>query len=127
MVTFTHDGMKVLCANEGEPNDAYTVDPEGTISIIDLSQGIDQISVVSVDFHQFDGMEDSLRAANVRIFGPNASASEDFEPEYITVSSDSRWAWVSIQEANTIAVIDIDNGMVTDLLPPRFQRPLNRG
>ena len=36
MVAFTKDGKKLLSANEGEPSDDYSVDPEGSISIIDL-------------------------------------------------------------------------------------------
>lgn len=57
MVTFTPDGTKVITANEGEPNDAYTVDPEGTISIIDISGGIanlTQSNVTTLNFNNFD-------------------------------------------------------------------------
>ena len=34
MVTFTHDGQYLLVANEGEPDEEYKVDAEGSISII---------------------------------------------------------------------------------------------
>ena len=36
MLTFTPDGKYILVANEGQPSDDYSVDPEGSISIIDL-------------------------------------------------------------------------------------------
>ena len=44
---------------------------------------------------------------SVRVFGPNASVAQDLEPEYITISHDSRTAWVTLQEANAIAELDI--------------------
>jgi hypothetical protein len=117
MLTFTPNGRHVLVANEGEPNNDYTVDPEGSVSIIDLRDGVAKAQVRTADFARFNGMEDELRARGVRIFGPNASAAQDLEPEYITVARDSRRAWVSLQEANALAVIDIQRAAVTDILP----------
>jgi 2',3'-cyclic-nucleotide 2'-phosphodiesterase / 3'-nucleotidase / 5'-nucleotidase len=117
MVTFTPNGRFVLVANEGEPSDDYTVDPEGSISIIDLRNGVMHATVATADFRAWNGMEDSLRAQGVRIFGPGASAAQDFEPEYITVSENSQTAWVALQENNALAVVDIKTATVTDILP----------
>jgi hypothetical protein len=120
-VTFTPDGTRALVANEGEPTENYAYDPRGSVSIVDLSDGPDDPSVDTADFTRFDGREDQLRRQGIRIFGPNASASQDFEPEYVTVSDDSRTAWVSLQENNAIAEIDIRNARVRKLLPLGFK------
>ena len=116
MVTFTPDGETVLVANEGEPNDDYDVDPRGSVSIVPAYSSRN-CQVETADFTAYDGTEDELRADGVRIFGPDASASQDFEPEYITVSDDSKTAWVSLQENNALAVVDIESATVTDILP----------
>jgi DNA-binding beta-propeller fold protein YncE len=108
MVTFTPDGAMLVVANEGEPNDAYTVDPEGSVTVVDLFTD----DVTQIDFNDFDGMEDALRSGGVRIFGPNASVSQDLEPEYIAVSADSETAFVSLQENNAVATIDLATGEV---------------
>ena len=113
MVTFTPDGTQVLVANEGEPDDG--VDPEGSISIIDLSNGVDNATVETADFTAFDGQEADLRAEGVRIF-PDATFSQDAEPEYIAVSPDGTQAFVSLQENNAVAVVDIANKAVTDII-----------
>jgi hypothetical protein len=117
MVTFTPNGRYVLVANEGEPNDEYTVDPEGSVSIIDLRHSPLHATVRTADFTRYIGMEDALRDKGIRIFGPKANAAQDLEPEYITVSGNSRTAWVSLQEANAMAVIDIRRAKVTEILP----------
>jgi len=116
MLTFTPDGSKIIVANEGEPNDDYTVDPEGSISVIEVSRPIRQMTqaaVTNLNFNQFDNqvLDDSLR-----IFGPNASVSQDLEPEYITVSKDSKTAWVTLQENNGLAVVDLQNKKITQLV-----------
>lgn len=116
MITFTPNGDYVLVANEGEPGD---VDPEGSITIIDAPEGAAQAyngGVVTASFTQYNGQEAALRAQGVRIF-PGVNAANDFEPEYIAVSPDSSTAYVTLQEANTVAVVNIAAGTVTDLLP----------
>jgi len=116
MVTFTPDGKTVLVANEGEPSDDYQIDPEGSISVIDISTPAAPV-VRTADFAQFIGQEAALRAKGVRIYGPGANAAQDFEPEYIAVSADGKTAWVTLQENNALAKVDIASARVTDILP----------
>lgn len=117
MLTFTPDGKKILVANEGEPNDAYTLDPEGSVSIIDVTGGIAAASVSHVRFTDFNvgGSRHAELPAGVRVFGPGASVAQDLEPEYIAVSTDGKTAWVSLQENNALAVIDVDAASVKSI------------
>lgn len=121
MVTFTPDGRYVLVANEGEPSDDYSIDPEGSVSIVDLAD-MDELVLRTADFTAFNGEEEALRAEGVRIFGPGASAAQDFEPEYITVSEDSALAFAALQENNALARIDIDSATVTDIFPLGYRQ-----
>lgn len=114
MVVFTPDGTKVLSANEGEPSDDYQIDPAGSISIVDVSAPATPV-VSTANFMAFNGMEDELNARGVRIYGPNATAEQDIEPEYITISQDNSTAFVTLQENNAIAKIDIATATVTDI------------
>lgn len=110
MLTFTPDGSKLVVANEGErafdENDVELPDPAGSISLIDLSNGVASATVQTSGFEVFDGHEDTLRALGVRIT-PGRSASIDIEPEYISLSADGTTAYVTLQEANSVGVFDI--------------------
>ncbi len=117
MLVFTPDGRKVLVANEGEPSDDYTVDPEGSVSIIDVSGGIAELTQANVRTANFRAYTKENLPAGVRVFGPRATVAQDLEPEYIAVSPDSRTAYVSLQEANAIAVLDVDAGQFTRIAP----------
>jgi DNA-binding beta-propeller fold protein YncE len=110
MVTFSPDGLYILSANEGEPNDAYTIDPIGTVSIIDIKNNYE---VTTLDFGGFASQWPQLKAGGLRVFGPNASFAQDMEPEYIAVSANSKTAWVTLQENNGIAKIDISTRSIT--------------
>mgnify|MGYP002780141449 CR=1 FL=1 len=112
MLTYTPNGRFVVVANEGEPNDAYTVDPEGSVSIIDVSNPASPTARTAT-FTSFNGQLAQLRSQGVRIFGPNATVAQDLEPEYVAVSDDSRTAYVTLQENNAIAVVDLPTATVT--------------
>ena len=121
MLTFSPDGRWLLVANEGEPNDEYTVDPVGSVSIIDLRRGpagVRQRDVRTADFMDFN---DAELDASIRIFGPDATVAQDIEPEYIAVSHDSRTAWVTCQENNALALIDIRSARVVELVGLGFK------
>lgn len=120
MITFNHAGTKVLTANEGQPNTAYTIDPEGSVSIIDISGGaasVTQADVTTASFAGFNSQIAALKASGVRIFGPGATVAQDMEPEYITLSADDQYAWVTCQENNAIATLDMSTGTITQVAP----------
>ena len=118
MVTFSPDGTKVVTANEGEPNDAYTVDPEGTISNIDISGGVVNLTksnVTTLNFNSFDSQVAALTATGLRKVRTNNTLSQDLEPEYVTISADSQKAWVTLQENNAIAEINLATKTITGI------------
>ncbi|GAB2579639.1 choice-of-anchor I family protein [Nitrincola alkalisediminis] len=117
MVTFSPNGHYILSANEGEPNDDYTLDPEGSITIVDIRPGLDKAIVRTADFTAFNDQKAALIEQGIRIFGPGASVAQDLEPEYITITSDSRFAWVALQENNALAKVDIEKATVDAIYP----------
>lgn len=118
MVTFSPDGKLILSANEGEPNDAYTIDPVGTVSIISVDENY---AVTTLDFSGFEFRAAELKAKGFRIFGLNASFAQDIEPEYIAVAENSKKAWVTLQENNGIALIDLNSKTIVDVFPLGFK------
>lgn len=118
MVTYSPDGAYILTANEGEPSADYTNDPTGTVSIISVN---DNYSVVNVDFSSFASQQPALALKGLRIGGLNTTFAKDIEPEYVTVSPDSKTAWVTLQENNAIAKINIATKTATDIFPLGFK------
>lgn len=113
MVIFSPDGNYVLTANEGEPDDNYTIDPDGSISVIDVSGGFASPVVADAGFGSYTiGM-----LTNVRIYGNGTTnVAQDMEPEFITVDANSQKAYVTCQENNAIAVVDLATATVTNIL-----------
>lgn len=114
MVTFSPDGKYIVTANEGEPSADYTVDPEGSISIINVQ---DNYSTKTLTFGGFASSYGQLAAGGFRIFGPKATFAQDVEPEYVAVSDDSKKAYVTLQENNGIAEVDLEAGVIVRINP----------
>ncbi|WP_337104281.1 choice-of-anchor I family protein [Paenibacillus sp. YIM B09110] len=120
MLTFSPNGKQLLVANEGEPNGYYeasvdreaSIDPEGSVSIIDVTGEIDELTDADV---ATAGFGDVTIPEDVRIFGPRSSAAQDLEPEFIVVSADNKKAYVSLQENNAMAEVDLTTKQVTSV------------
>jgi hypothetical protein len=134
MITFSPDGRYLITANEGEPNSAYTTDPVGSVSIVDMSPVVDmtggiaavtQASVSTLDFSGYNTQAATLRATGIRIFGGPAgtpsTVAQDLEPEFVTIAADSRTAYVVMQENNALATLNLTTKQFTDLRPIGYQ------
>ena len=116
MVKFTHDGKKVVVANEGEPvgdEDLKDVvyDPYGSISIIDTAT----YKVKEIDFKKITTAPEGSKIKKT------AEIARDFEPEYVTISEDDKIAWISLQENNAIAKIDLENDRLSSVFGLGFK------
>ncbi|GAB0111963.1 choice-of-anchor I family protein [Pseudoalteromonas distincta] len=122
MVTFTHDGAKAVVANEGEPSGDYSVDPEGSISIIDITNNVIADTAINIDFKAYNNKQTELEGQGVVFANPNGrtingnlintTVAMDLEPEYVSISKDNKYAYVSIQENNALAIVNLqDNSL----------------
>ena len=117
MVKFSADGRKLLVTNEGEPNSNYSIDPIGSISLIDTAPYLlatpaapAQVNVQTIDFSAWNNRRAELSNRGIRITGKagvTTTLAQDIEPEAIAITADGRTAFISLQENNAIAVLDI--------------------
>jgi DNA-binding beta-propeller fold protein YncE len=117
MVLMSSDSQFILAANEGEPNSRYDIDPEGSVTLVNLSNGFedDEAQVTQISFKDFNAgarRHDEL-PEQVRVSGPQGTTvAQDLEPEYITLDENNQLAYVALQENNALAVIDVNQAQV---------------
>ncbi|WP_293784819.1 choice-of-anchor I family protein [uncultured Aeromicrobium sp.] len=128
MVSVSPDGTRAVVANEAEPAEDYSIDPEGSVSVVALPQGLsapDQAAVQTATFHAWEADGTRTLHEDVRIFGPEVNTahpvSANLEPEYVTVDPTSTTAYVTLQENNAVAVVDLASATVTDIWPLGFK------
>lgn len=117
MVSFSKDGRYIASANEGEPNADYSIDPEGSVTLVDLSSGPLQATVTQIDFKAFNQGQPrhAELAGKVRLSAPNATVAQDLEPEYLTFADNGK-LYVALQENNALAAIDVASAQVDAIL-----------
>lgn len=103
-----------VVANEGEPADDGSADPYGSISIVNLI-GANRLLVRNVGF-QGVAIPDG-----VRIFGPQTDPARNIEPEYVAISPTGLLAYVTLQEANAVAIVDLLLARVLAVKPLGFK------
>ena len=90
MLTFSPNGRWLLVANEGEPNSynqVDSVDPEGSVSIIEIREDVTSLTQLDVRTAGFDPAIPQENASSIRVFGPNAPLAKALEPAYIPAST----------------------------------------
>ncbi len=121
MVAISPNGRYVVTANEAEPMPDYLTDPEGSVTIVDISGGVaalTQANVRTVSFTPLNTLKNTLRAQRVRLFGrfrgsnDSTTVAQDLEPEYVTFSPNSATAYVALQENNALIVIDLASATI---------------
>lgn len=114
MVAFSSDGKYIVSANEGEPNEDYTIDPKGSVSII----RVPGFKTTTVDFSAWSYAADALRKKGFRTPGPEGTPfAADVEPEYVAISNKCDKAWVTLQENNAVARIDLSSARIESIMP----------
>ena len=118
MITYAPTTQKLLVACEGEPDDDYIIDPNGSIAIVDLSNGVAGLSQTDVILLTFDDAPTTIPGS---LRKPGTTWSQDLEPEYIAVSGDESWAMVNCQESNVFIKVDLVNNVVSDYIGLGFK------
>ena len=118
MITFTPDGKNLLVACEGSPDETFSEDPEGGIGVLSVSSKAAKAwarpQKTVVGFKGLDTL--ALMKAGVRKTGVK-SFVQSLEPEYITVSENSKTAWVSLQENNALVKFDVAKKKILNVFP----------
>lgn len=116
MLSFTPDGNHVVVACEGEPSADNVLDPEGSVAVIDLARGVQNLDpscVTRIGFEKF--YDPNSLPPGMRILR-QGYVPQDLEPEYLTISLDGTKAWVVLQENNALAIVDLRQKRVERLV-----------
>merc|ERR1719361_2823004 len=110
-VVSTSDGTRLVVACEGLADDGIA-DPQGSITVMDTSSDdISEWRLFSVGFTEFDDCDDDSCSKHLPsgIYQPQPESafSVNAEPEYIALDDTGHYAYISLQENNAVAILDL--------------------
>ncbi|MCT0216270.1 hypothetical protein KQ298_08030 [Synechococcus sp. CS-1330] len=114
-IRFSDDGRQLYVANEGQPNKDYSVDPIGSVSIIEIkgkSRDL-RLSEAEITFPELNSNGVEMLGDGIRFSGKTGvtlSFGQDAEPEYLAATDD--YLFVTLQENNAVARINLDTNTV---------------
>jgi hypothetical protein len=125
-MAFSPDGSKLVVANEAELSVNFAtdgIDPVGSISIIAIANGVPADTATTLDFSAFNAGASRAGelSADVRIGRAGASVAQDMEPEYVAISADSAQAFVTLQENNAVAVVNLNTNRIDRVIPMGYK------
>jgi hypothetical protein len=103
MVAFSKDGSRLLVANEATPTNYAGFDPAGSVSIIDMNTR----SVIATA---------GLAGVSTSGSAIRTDTGMDYEPEYIAINAAGTKAYVTLQEANAIGVLDMNSNSFSQII-----------
>jgi hypothetical protein len=113
-VAFSLDGRQLLVANEAEPNHDVSLNPEGSVAVVDLTVGLDNLTDADVTLAGFTAfnlggtMEAEFPAEVRTVFdGFGFTRAQELEPEVVVPVSDSI-ALAVLQEHNAWALVNLN-------------------
>lgn len=126
MLSFSADGKQLVVAIEGEPTEkSYAIDPEGEVAIIDIDWQPNNLNtkVTRLTFSEFNigGTRHNELPNQVVLNGFHATVAQDLEPEYIAINNEKNKAYVSLQENNAIAIIDLQSKSIEKIMALGFK------
>lgn len=125
-LAFTPDGSQVVVANEAELSATFAsdgIDPEGSISLIAVSNGTPADTATTLGFGDFNigGSRAAELSAMVRIGRAGATVAQDLEPEYVSIGADGTQAFVTLQENSAVAVVDLTTRRIERIVPMGYK------
>lgn len=132
MLTFTNNGHQLVVAVEGEPSDKnYAIDPVGEIAIIDIDwqNSILKTDLTRLNFSDFNhgASRFSELPPQLVLNGYQSTVAQDLEPEYVAINESATKAYISLQENNAIAIVDLKNKRIEKIVSLGFKDHLKAG
>eukprot|EP01084_Bolivina_argentea_P158002 275282_1 len=119
-ITTTSNGKTIIISCEGEADDNKSpnplINPPGSITLVNTKT----FKITNVNFNEFDAGGSKTLPLDIYLPYKTESFSINAEPEYCVVDNNDKYAYITLQENNAIAVLDIDEKEIINIFSLGF-------